>query len=81
MQKKIIILLLLIVGVNLNSKSLYAFNNPHKSTKAKSDCCKFHNKDSDHDFNKKCTHYKCAFMSINTSYVGTNKNTYYIKTL
>jgi hypothetical protein len=75
MQKKIIILLLLIVGVNFYSNSLYACNKPHKSTKAssslkmtkakaKSDCCKSHSKDVGHDCNKKCTHHNCACTSI-----------------
>lgn len=92
MSKKIIILLLLIVGVNLYSNSLYACNKPHKSTKAKSDSYKFHNHDSEHDCNKKCTHHNCASMSIHLtwksssrkqypSYVGTNNNIYHIKTL
>ena len=81
MQKKIIILFLLVIGVNLYSNNLYACNKPHKSTKAtsflkmtkanaKSDCCKSHNKGSDHDCNKKCTHHNCACTSISlNSYV------------
>ena len=81
MQKKIIILFLLVIGVNLYSNNLYACNKPHKSTKAtsflkmtktkaKSDCCKSHNKDSDHDCKKKCTHHNCACTSISlNSYV------------
>jgi hypothetical protein len=75
MQKKIIILLLLIIGVNFYSNSLYACNKPHKSTnaasflkltktKAKSDCCKSHNKNSGHDCNKKCNHHNCTCTSI-----------------
>lgn len=75
MQKKIIILLLFIIGVNLYSNSIYACDKPHKSSKAtsflkltknkaKSDCCKSHNKDSDHDCNKKCTHHNCACTPI-----------------
>lgn len=75
MQKKIIILFLLVIGVNLYSNNLYACNKPHKSTiatsflkltkaKAKSDCCKSHNKDSGHDCNKKCTHHNCACTSV-----------------
>jgi len=75
MQKKIIILLLMIIGVNLYSNNLYACDKPHKSTKAtsflkltktkaKSDCCKSHNKDSDQDCTKKCTNHNCACTSI-----------------
>ena len=81
MQKKIIILFLFVIGVNLYSNNLFACNKPHKSTKAtsflkitknniKSDCCKSHNKESGHDCNKKCTHQNCACTSISlNSYV------------
>lgn len=81
MQKKLIILFLFVIGVNLYSNNLYACNKPHKSTKAtsflkitknnvKSDCCKSHNKESGHDCNKKCTHQNCACTSISlNSYV------------
>jgi len=75
MQKKIIILFLLVIGVNLYYNNLYACNKPHKSTnttsfvkltktKAKSDSCKSHNKNSGHDCNKKCDHHNCACTSI-----------------
>ena len=81
MQKKIIILFLFVIGVNLYSNNLFACNKPHKSTKAtsflkitknnvKSDCCKSHNKESGQDCNKKCTHQNCACTSISlNSYV------------
>ena len=81
MQKKLIILFLFVIGVNLYSNNLYACNKPHKSTKAtsflkitknnvKSDCCKSHNKESGNDCNKKCTHQNCACTSISlNSYV------------
>ena len=81
MLKKIIIIFLFVIGVNLYSNNLYACNKPHKSTKAtsflkitknniKSDCCKSHNKESGHDCNKKCTHQNCACTSISlNSYV------------
>ena len=81
MLKKIIIIFLFVIGVNLYSNNLYACNKPHKSTKAtsflkitknnvKSDCCKSHNKESGNDCNKKCTHQNCACTSISlNSYV------------
>ncbi len=81
MQKKIIILFLLVIGVNLYSNNLYACNKPHKSTKAtsflkmtkakaKSDCCKSYSKDMGHDCNKKCTPHNCSCTSISlNSYV------------
>lgn len=75
MHKKLIILLLLVIGVNFYSNSLIACNKPHKSsnattflkltkTKSKSDCCKSHNKNSGHDCSKKCNHHNCACNSI-----------------
>jgi hypothetical protein len=75
MHKKIIILLLLVIGVNFYSNSLYACNKPHKSTKAKSflkttkaiaksDCCKSQNKDLGHDCNNKCNHHNCDCNTI-----------------
>lgn len=75
MQKKIIILFLLVFGANLFSNNLYACKKSHKSTKAasslnitkakvKSDCCKSHDKDTGHDCKKKCTHTNCACTSV-----------------
>jgi len=75
MQKKIIILLLLVIGVNLYSNIVHACSKPHKSTKAtsflnttkakaKSDCCKSHNKNSGHSCNKNCTDNNCSCTSI-----------------
>ena len=65
----------LVIGVNFYSNTLQACNKPHKSinvksflkltkTKAKSDCCKSHNKNSGHVCNKKCNHHNCACTSI-----------------
>lgn len=75
MQKKIIILLLLVIGVTFYANNLHACSNSHNTTIAiifistttpepKSDCCKANGMDFGHDCNKKCNHHNCDCTSF-----------------
>ena len=75
MFKKIIILLLLVVGVTLYANNMYACSKPHNTTIAiifkstttretKSDCCQANGMDFGHDCHKKCNHHNCDCTSF-----------------